>query len=434
MSQFSISPAWVSAEFGPEEERQTSAELTITMNQSAATRFDDDWSRSVRTAPRLSAYPLAMWLASSWWRMIWEPAPETYANRSLSWRMSHEMGAAGHGFLWPNMTFESDGETVDVISRPSDPSAAEPVHYLSDLRTSVPRSAFERVLSSFLDLVIERLVAVGLASTDLHTIWAEVLEEREDSQVAQYRRLEARLGCDPDEAEESLIEDLQQLALEGGQDAPSEIAPVCSGNAPRMKLTNVLEFAHSAGVLAKIERPKGLDPIGSAGAPWSRGKSLANQTRKVWGLDDDGPVPNAKLSDILGIRETELRNGNHTAGLLPITLAVRSNKAQEMKLLFRKRWETPRRFEAARLLGDHLLAPSDELWLPATDFKTFRQRIQRAFAAEFLCPIESLQDYMKRDFSDSAIEEAANRFNVSPLLVRTHLVNNDLIPRHTAGL
>lgn len=67
--------------------------------------------------------------------------------------------------------------------------------------------------------------------------------------------------------------------------------------------------------------------------------------------------------------------------------------------------------------------------MPVTRAKTARQKLQRAFAAELLCPSQALQDMLPQDPEDDDVEGAARHFEVSPLLVRTSLVNKGLLPR-----
>ena len=86
------------------------------------------------------------------------------------------------------------------------------------------------------------------------------------------------------------------------------------------------------------------------------------------------------------------------------------------------------RFEAARFIVGHLLASPRERWLPATDAKTARQKVQRAFAAEFLCPFDAFEDFIEGDFSPEVIEEAGTLFGVSELAVKSHLANHGKIP------
>ena len=40
-------------------------------------------------------------------------------------------------------------------------------------------------------------------STNLHYLWEDLKAERQDPEIAHYRRLEAQPGCDPDEADEA---------------------------------------------------------------------------------------------------------------------------------------------------------------------------------------------------------------------------------------
>jgi len=68
--------------------------------------------------------------------------------------------------------------------------------------------------------------------------------------------------------------------------------------------------------------------------------------------------------------------------------------------------ETSRRFAAARLLGDSILYTENEQLRLAGSAYTYRQKAQRAFAAELLCPIENLKGILNDSYADDeAIEE-----------------------------
>lgn len=99
------------------------------------------------------------------------------------------------------------------------------------------------------------------------------------------------------------------------------------------------------------------------------------------------------------------------------------------KVVLRSKFETGRRFNLARLLGDRVAAAGGGRLIPATRAHTYRQKVQRSFAAEFLCPFEPLADMLQGDFSAEAIEDAASQFNVSERTVRTLLANHHLIDR-----
>ena len=160
-------------------------------------------------------------------------------------------------------------------------------------------------------------------------------------------------------------------------------------------------------------------------APYERGRLLARDLRRALGFTSD-PVSDAKLSELFGLTERRFENAPATGA--PFGIAIREGRADRARLFFRRRNRPGRRFEAARFIADHLVTPPDEPWLPSTDAKTARQKLQRAFAAEFLAPIDALLGFLDDDFSDEAVEDAGAEFGISSLAVRSHLVNNDILP------
>ena len=123
---------WLPPFQGAEEVGRTSAAVQMRFGAEIATRFEDEFSQSVQHAARVSAFPFAVWLAQSWWRLRWEPLPSRIRLvpdqiADANWRMSHEIPAAGYGFIWPRVVFASDGEAILVRCRPSPPLTGEPV-------------------------------------------------------------------------------------------------------------------------------------------------------------------------------------------------------------------------------------------------------------------------------------------------------------------
>jgi hypothetical protein len=429
-TEFSIDLTWFSTNHGPVEVRETSAFLSLGFGDRSATRVEDDWSKSVRTQVRISAYPLALWFASSWWRLRWEVKPSKGAP-PLLWRMAHQMAAAESGFLWPDITFASDGENLEVVCHSSEPELKEPVRYLSDFRTSVAAESFESTVDRFVSLVLARLDATGTPKSQLRDLWDEILEERRDPTMSQYRRWEATLGFEPDEAPAALLDDVRRLGLEAGLDATRQIAYAGIGGDPTSFLQEVKRLSATEGIDGEVAVPPQLrEELIASGTiralPWERGRIAARQSRAAWSIPA-GPVSNDGLAQLLQLPrsafsgKTLIRNGS------PLGLAIRDDRHNGLKFMFRKSNETSRRFEAARFLADHLLAPPDDRWLPSTDAKTSRQKAQRAFAAEFLCPIDELKAFLGDNFSSESSEDAAERFQVSSLAVESQLANNGLI-------
>ena len=259
---------WSPSEHGPAEIRETSAFLQIGIGKNVATRAEDDWSQSVHNRVRLSVYPLAVWLASSWWRLRWEPAPYSGV-ASVGWRMAHELAAAGNGSLWPRLTFACDGEAVEATCEASNPLSGEPVRYLANFSATIGAPEFEKSIDDFMGLVLARLDAVGVANKVLHDLWKEVLEERKDEELTTLRKFEAQLGFEPDNAPEELIEHLSAVSSDEGAEAAEEIAPVCAGDNSGQAFPRIFEFARSSGTDGRIERSRG--PFHPRSGAWRAG-------------------------------------------------------------------------------------------------------------------------------------------------------------------
>jgi hypothetical protein len=161
--------------------------------------------------------------------------------------------------------------------------------------------------------------------------------------------------------------------------------------------------------------------------PWQRGRRLANSVRE-WLAVGTQALNDQTLAALLQIGSDHLSGSAKSLHSAPLGLAVRTKDREELKLLFHKRNRPARRFEAARFIAEYLCAPND-YWLPITDVATARQKVQRAFAAEFLCPIESLRSYLGNEFLPEAFEDAAEHFGISEMAVKSHLANHHLIPR-----
>ena len=431
---FKVEFQWLSREHGDPIERATLAELAIAVDGFLATELEDLLAKTIRPTARLSAFHLAHWFATNWWRLRWEPEAGTFP-----WQMSHKVGASGSGYVWPDLTFCSDGSAVLVRARSTSGSPAQPLRYLSDFDVFIQASDFERGVDDFIEAVLARLASQGLYDVDLAALWKELWEERSEPDLAAWRKLEAIMGLDPDEAPDALINSLREAAVSSGIGAIEEIAAASKTKAlsdlevlldeARPKAAPV-DVADLADVRQRIDRE--VDP---SRFPWLRAAQAASIARQVWSVGG-GPVSNAKLSDLFAIAEERVQQPED-AVVVPMAAGFRDdNDGQRIHVFLKKRHPTGRRFALARLVGDHLVAAQAEQVLPATDAKTERQKFQRAFAQEFLCPFSELAEFLGSgidDPNDELIEDAADHFQVSPLLVKTTLVNRQLMDREALG-
>ena len=131
---------WLSREHGSPLERATLAEVSVWLDDYSLTKLEDVLAKTVRLSARLSVHALAYWLAGNCCRLRWEPES---ALNSRDWYPSHSIAAAGGGYLWPNVTFSSDGDYVLVRAMRTGDKSPGPVRYLADLDGKITTDALE---------------------------------------------------------------------------------------------------------------------------------------------------------------------------------------------------------------------------------------------------------------------------------------------------
>lgn len=415
----------MSAASGEPEVAATAALLDMSIDTVSLTRHQDIWAETVRDNVFLSAYPLAMWFASSWWRLNYEPLPAQQPGHD--WRMAHEVGAANHGFVWPRVVFIPDGEAMHVWAGAS-MTPEQSVQYLQTL--DAPRlislGGFQQSIQRFVQSVLARLNAKELADTNLAALWSILQEDLSAPESFRRRKLEAELGFDPEECPEDMLETALQWEQKIGDTAMSELAPAISsaGSSPDLKALGHL--ANAGGIIGAPQvSPDSIDHL-DRGAPWERAVHDARELRRAMGNVSD-PMPSRNLQELLGLSNAAVAQWSPPEGRSPAAVAIPTHDGQ-LKFVLRKRNPVGQRFELARFLGEYLRPSTQkERWLASTDLGTSRQKYQRAFAAEFLCPLDALTSFLSDDFSSYAIEEAANKFDVSEHVVTGLLLNNGVI-------
>lgn len=439
---------WLPTDDGNPVDQATSAEISIRVGPHQVTEVEDYRAKSVRQTIRASAAALASWLLSNWWRLRWEPYKESSGADSLDWAMSHTLPSAGGGYVWPPLTFvgSNGGHIVANFNGrvESEPRGLSPIRYLNSFGEIVDATTFESCVTEFVGSVLARLELHRLRDTPLHELWSTVRAEKKNSKSAAYRRLEALLGLDPDQNETLVTSLLKSWQNQIGRDALDEIAAASAA----VRVEDHLEIAKEAaahlktfadvGPSVKLRAWARSERSLSEAIPWQFGQEMAYKVRQLW---DFGilPVTTKQISDHLQIPVSKL---DACDSRVPFSFAVRGKSDQKLGFILRTRHEQGRRFEIARLLGDHIGIENDDHWKPATKSLTARQKFQRAFAAEFLCPSQALADRfdgpIQLDDLDDIAENVAREYNVSQQIVIYHLVNRGLLPSpiastHAAG-
>ncbi len=383
---------------------------------------------------------LARWLASNWWRIRWEAVPLT-DELTESWRIAHDLRSVGGGYAWPNLLIWGEDARVAIRVQPDPVGVVGPVQFLAQAFEMLPAANFESGVDHFFQQIRANI------STELRELIDALYHERVDPELSIWRRLEARLGFDPDRAPDSVMNELDDLMNRYKAIDIEEAASAAPGPDSARLLREEIEHAQGEQAwecnLARIGELKSAGWLQqqltgrlSQTAPWKQGEMAAIRFRREKGIA--GPISNNLLSELLEVKPEafDALPPQTKSQKLPYALYISGNGSD--RILPRSNWPAGRRFEFARALGDFIgIEPSNnrELSLaPIAPSKTRRQKFQRSFAATFLCPLEELTSYMNTDQPEEEdISAAAQHFSVSNWLVESTLMNNGLLPRREFG-
>lgn len=429
MNKLNFSIKWELLEEGSQEERTCFGMLIASFGPLILTEGLDGFVDRVRSGPLVSGYHLAEWFAWNWWRLTSEPRPIT---PTPDWYMAHQMSTIGEGYIWPNITIFSDRERTVLVSKPTHQPSFSPFRFTGNLPIVVPTTQFISSIESFIGQIQGQLRGASIDRTNLDSIWEEVLSERIDSEITRLRRLEALLGIEPDEGDSDLVRQLILDASRLGEDAIQEIAADYNGQS--IPTANELEsVATKSGTemnpkdMVKLRAAQGQPRSNVPG--WQTGFEAARALRAQEKIGQE-PLDNRSLTELVAVSSDVLEPSDK----VPFSFCLDNEAGNRGRVVLRSNWETGRRFDLARILGDRLTCGLNESLTPATRASTYRQKVQRAFAAELLCPVEALLEKLQNDYSAESIEDAAHHFKVSDLTVRTTLVNNDLLERDSLDI
>lgn len=422
MSQtFSVTAEWLSLDEGDADERATYSALGIRHGDVWLSEGRDLIANSLRSRPFVAAGELAEWIVWNWWRLRWEPRSTSRPD----WAFAHTMSSIGSGYVWPNITIFSDEARTVLLTRPSAEAPNAAFRYLNDYYGILPASVFFGELDRFVLSVLDRLDSEGITSSNVKRLWTDLTNERGDPQLGWTRKLEALLGAEPDESDPELLMRLTGDVAALGESGVEEIAADSTNSSKIPSAEELTSIATQVGseqsTAAMISaRPQGM---GTKEA-WKVGTDLAEQVRRQLGKPSE-PLTNQNLTDLAGVNSALV--SERSPVVTPFTFAMKKQNAS--RIVLGGKWEQNRRFALARIVGDELAYASSGNLHPATRADTYRQRLQRSFAAELLCPYKALEGYLAGDYSREKMEDAAEHFNVASLAVQTLLVNHGRISR-----
>jgi Zn-dependent peptidase ImmA (M78 family) len=418
-SYFKFSAAW------PEGSEDV-AEISLRVGERVISRIADTEKQTVRDYFRASSTGLALWLADNWWRLRWETIRD-FRFPSVNWRLRHELNSASGGTLWPPGMIFSVGDRIAFAPSVGKNFVDGPQSYFDFKVGMVAADEYEPELDRLFEAVLGHC-AKTVDGKALKTLLEQITTERQDPELAAWRRLEACLGFDPDVAPDEVVDALVKLDDVAGEDGVEEAAHAQPGASSAQSLSLAIEATRESEVEVDLSLAYSLKRdwnLPSYASPWQMAEAAAAELRSIIGVPR-GLLKHDVFEDVFKARWDDLKSATATARKLPYGARIDGEKKSRAALQTAKPYD--RRFELARQFGD-------AVWQEEASFgiisraKTDRQKFQRAFAHGLLCPFDDLRRVLDvNDATPEAMKAAARRFGVHPSVVRTQLVYKGYLP------
>jgi hypothetical protein len=399
------------------EERHTVADFRLWLDQrNVAMHLRGSNSFDYLT---ISLYSLAEGLAHDWW--------------SLFGGRDREVSLIAHrsGYAVPDIRLKFDGAVFEIAAHQRTYLNPD-VRFWAGLGEVMSREQAEAEIGGFVEFVLQRLASKGVRDTSAALRWARVRESRATPAEAQFCESAGALGLDPYQIQDSDADLIERAASIFEGEPLSEFL----AGAKEFRPAPLLEW-----LKAVERRPPNTSTIGdlrevaSATAEqsparvlergWSLGYRRARAMRRALDLGTGDRFPSFKdLARRLGASESY-----DLAASVDGIRALRSDHNDEISIHIRNHGYSEEAFAShlftfARAIGDvacfpeHAKAPINELR------SANRQAAGRAFAAEFLAPIDEIES-MRQDGHD--VVSMADEFAVSTVVIERQIENSERI-------
>ncbi|MCY3732744.1 MAG: ImmA/IrrE family metallo-endopeptidase [Chloroflexi bacterium] len=414
-----FSTEWI--DHGPNasaEERATLCRFRLYVSEENACRFFDPSSDSACDHVTVPAVHLAEGLATDWWSL--------FGGRDRE----HPIRNYRTGFAFPNVKLGFDGSTFEV--RGEQFASENP-----DLRfwqvggEGLPRDVAESTLVKFIEEVVRRLATAGVSNSEVALRWSRVSRSLNDLEERAFCEAAGALGIDPYGVSESDAKFIEKAADLFSGEALLEFLAGIGGEARGELLSWVREVDERPPAQSCL--PQLRDIVGRFGRDgsrrpaergWATGYRAAREFRDVTEIARDERF--VSLSDIarrLGSESFACTPGIRGA------LALVCREENDVRIHVRERgsahWaRQAESFAFARAIGDVVCFGDARRSVVNSLHQAERQAAGRAFAAEFLAPVESVLDMVESGLDD---DEIAGSFHVSPQVIARQIENRDRI-------
>ncbi len=354
-------------------------------------------------------------------------------------REHHSIRASGDGFAWPDLLIvPDDKETRLVWGDERIHSSRWPIRFLTrgDCRGRIEQ--VQQELEILVTETLTRLAEQGITGTVLEKEWAAI--QQTDPDEAEYCRAAARLGLDPYSDAEPYEQDILQAAqtLNGqvltdflNAVSPDHIGralawissarPVIEGREAVSRSSDLIGIPSSDGeIIQELRAAARRDTASSSTLPWVVGYEQARVIRGRIAADSKGRLDVNRYITAITRKAPDVSLQALGAGASP---------ARPLVVMGQSRPATSTRFTLSRALWHYVW--DDAPLFMVTTAHTYRQRVERAFAAELLAPADGIAQFLESPpeaASQEELEQIAQRYGVSSMVIEHQLRNHLIAP------
>lgn len=360
---------------------------------------------------------VAEWLVSNWWHLRCElPAVD---DQRPGFESRHVLAHAGEGLVLPKLKIISDAERVHLRWSRWKPKRSA-ARFVTDGQADVSREALETEFRTLIEAVLERVGSLLGGTEDCESLKAdwEAINSLGQAEV-ELAQAATLLGEDPCDIDDSVASDIVAF----WEATPPSIREEALASSSAESLSSLGKWLNDS--LARLEESydgirwsavRDATSANRPGPPRTRGHTLADGVRIL--LEPRGGRFDFDQSGLLGVPVLEsMPPCRHIQGLVgPYNPACVAGPCDEAS----------KKYLQARALGDYLerVEPVPGI---LSSLATDRQAQSRAFADQFLVPVDSIRARLEgRQLNEEAIAELCTEFGVSSDIVRRQIHNHRL--------
>lgn len=361
-------------------------------------------------------YSLAEGIAHDWWSL--------FGGRDQEFPLIKYRS----GFVVPDVRFKFDGSEFEVLA-PQKIYKNPDVRFWAGPNEVLTRAEAEAALSSLVQEVVEHLDTAQVRDSSAALRWARVQESRARPEEAQFCESAGALGLDPYQiADKDAATIDRATSLFAERETLDEFLAGARPYTPDSMMDWIIQAEkrpkYKSAVPALrdfVTKAESLAPSKLAEPSWALGYRRARAMRKVMGLSEGNRFGSLKrLAKLFGASDS-YSPSDAVNGIR----AVRQDHDDQIFIHLRNHGKAAPQarsevFSFARAIGDAACFPNSGRSSINELHSAYRQASGRAFAAEFLAPIEEIKSMQKDGRDRISIEED---FSVSANVIERQIEN-----------